>query len=86
MAYTEDDIYQQLKETADKLFELDASAIVPEARLYEDLDIDSIDAVNMIIELRNKTGKPIPAEKFREARTIEDVVLVTLSVLNDSTS
>ena len=82
MNYTEDTIYIQLRKTMAKLFELESNVIVPEARLYEDLDIDSIDAVNMIIELRRETGKPIPAEQYRGARTVADVVQITLDVLN----
>ena len=82
MNYTEDTIYSQLKQIMDKLFEVDASDIVANARLYEDLDIDSIDAVNMIIELRRITGKQIPAERYREAKTVADVVSVTVDVLN----
>ncbi len=61
-------------EAMERLFEIEASALVPEARLYEDLDIDSIDSVNLIIELRRITGRDIPAEHFREARTVGDVM------------
>lgn len=82
MTYTEEKINEQLRETMGKLFELDASNITSEARLYEDLDIDSIDAVNMIIELRRETGEPIPAERYRGARTVADVVRITYDVLN----
>ncbi len=56
-----------------RLFEVDESALQREARLYEDLDIDSIDSVNLIIELRKRTGRDIPAEHFREVRTVGDV-------------
>ncbi|MFK7859949.1 MAG: acyl carrier protein [Granulosicoccus sp.] len=82
MNYTEDTIHEQLKQIVGKLFEVDAADVVAEARLYEDLDIDSIDAVNMIIELRRITGQQIPAERFREARTVADVVRTTVDVLN----
>lgn len=74
MLQSEEEIYQQLRQTMEKMFDLEADEIVASARLYEDLDVDSIDAVNMIIELRRVTGKPIPAERFREARTVGDVV------------
>lgn len=86
MNYTEETVYQQLKETMGKLFDLDAVEVVADARLYEDLDIDSIDAVNMIIELRRQTGKPIPAELYRGARTVADVVRISVDVLNDRTA
>lgn len=84
MSHTEESIYLQLRATMGKLFEVDASNIVADARLYEDLDIDSIDAVNLIIELRRETARPIPAELYREARTVADVVRITLDVLNDN--
>lgn len=66
-----------------RLFELEASALVPEARLYEDLDIDSIDSVNLIIELRRRTGREIPAEHFREVRTVGDVLATLERLLSD---
>jgi acyl carrier protein len=57
-----------------ELFELDESRITPEARLYEDLEIDSIDAIDLIDRLRQVTGKKIPAERFRSVRTIDDLL------------
>ena len=57
-----------------ELFEVDASRVTPEARLYEDLEIDSIDAIDLIDRLRQVTGRKIPAERFRSVRTIGDLV------------
>jgi acyl carrier protein len=56
------------------LFEVDASRVTPEARLYEDLEIDSIDAIDLIDRLREVTGRKIPAERFRSVRTVDDLV------------
>ena len=86
MNYTEESVYLQLRQTMGKLFDLDAVDVVADARLYEDLDVDSIDAVNMIIELRRQTGKAIPAERYREARTVADVVEISVDVLNNQTA
>lgn len=57
-----------------EMFEMDADAITLEARLYEDLDFDSIDAVDMIVRLKEMTGKMVKPEDFKSARTINDVV------------
>jgi acyl carrier protein len=57
-----------------ELFEVDASRVTPEARLYEDLEIDSIDAIDLIDRLRQVTGRKIPAERFRSVRTIGDLI------------
>lgn len=56
------------------IFELDAADIVPEAKLYEDLDIDSIDAVDLLIDLKKRINVDISSEQFNQVETIGDVV------------
>ena len=70
----QDKIYQEVSTLLTKLFEIDPDAITPEARLYEDLELDSIDAVDMIVHLQKKTGKKIKPEEFKAVRTVQDVV------------
>jgi len=84
MALSEQEIYAHLRDTIWQLFEIDRDKVVESARLYDDLDIDSIDAVNLIIELKRITGIPIHAEKFREARTIGNVVVIISDILRES--
>jgi acyl carrier protein len=55
-------------------FELDANEITPEASLYEELDLDSIDAVDLVIKLQQLTGKKIQPDEFKAVRTVDDVV------------
>jgi len=50
-------------------FEIDAEAITPEANLYEELDLDSIDAVDLVIKLQQLTGKKIQPDEFKSVRT-----------------
>ena len=71
-----------LQEAMERLFELPPERIVPTARLYEDLDIDSIDAVNLVIELRRMSGRQIGAEHFKDVRTVADVDAVLARVLD----
>lgn len=56
------------------VFEIDPQDITPEARLYEDLELDSIDAIDMIVHLQKKIGKKIKPEEFKTVRTVQDVV------------
>lgn len=56
------------------MFELDRAAITMQSNLYEDLDIDSIDAVDLAVKLKQLTGKRLSPEVFKEIRTIEDIV------------
>lgn len=55
-------------------FEIDAEDITPEASLYQELDLDSIDAVDLVIKLQQMTGKKIKPEEFKAVRTVNDVV------------
>ena len=67
-------IYQEVCGLLTRLFEIDPQDITPEARLYEDLELDSIDEVYMIVHLQKKTGKKINTETFKSVRTVQDVV------------
>ena len=67
-------IQQEVTTVLVNLFELDPADITPEAHLYTDLDIDSIDAVDLVVELKKMTGKKIKPEDFKNVRTVEDVV------------
>ncbi|CAI2480550.1 Acyl carrier protein [Serratia liquefaciens] len=68
------EIYLQIQELLVKLFELDADDIKPESRLYEELELDSIDAVDLVVHLQKTTGKKIKPEMFKSVRTVQDVV------------
>ncbi|MDO9269614.1 MAG: acyl carrier protein [Methylobacter sp.] len=78
-----EEILTAIKEIMVEMFEMDEQAITLEARLYDDLDFDSIDAVDMIVRLKEMTGKSIKAEDFKTARTIGDVVEAVYKMLND---
>ena len=69
-----EDIYNKIVEIMVDLFELDSADISEDARLYDDLDIDSIDAVDLVVELKSYTGKKIAPEEFKSVRTVKDVV------------
>jgi acyl carrier protein len=56
------------------MFDLDPALLTENARLYDELDIDSIDAVDLMVELTNYTGKKVTPEDFRNVRTIGDIV------------
>jgi len=78
-----EEILTVIKEIMVEMFEMDEQAITLEARLYEDLDFDSIDAVDMIVRLKEMTGKSVKPEDFKTARSIGDVVEAVYKMLND---
>lgn len=67
-------IFQEVSALLTKLFDIDPQDIKPEARLYEELELDSIDAVDMIVHLQKKIGKKIKPDIFKQVRTVQDVV------------
>jgi acyl carrier protein len=78
-----DDILQVIKQIMLEMFEIEEELVTLEARLSEDLDFDSIDAVDMIVKLKEVTGKAVKAEDFKNARTINDVVEAVYQLIND---
>jgi len=71
---TQEEILLTIRQLMMEMFELAPEDIVLNANLRQDLDIDSIDAVDLMVRLRDITGKRINPEDFKNARTIQDVV------------
>lgn len=71
---TKEDIYQELVTILADDFEVDSDDINLEANLYTDLDLDSIDTVDLVIKLQEMTGKSVNPETFKAVRTMQHVV------------
>lgn len=71
---TKEDIYNKVVEILAETFKLDPGLIRPEANLYTELDIDSIDAIDLLVKLQQISGKRMKPEAFKSARTVQDVV------------
>lgn len=78
---TNDEIYRHIVDILVKLFELDGAEITPHSKLFEELDLDSIDAVDMFVEIHALTGRRIEADVARKVRTVQDVVDLVASEL-----
>lgn len=79
---TRDDIQNKITRVLVDLFELEDIDITLESRLYEDLDIDSIDAVDLMVELKKLTGKKIKPEDFKSVRSLGDIVDAVEGLMN----
>lgn len=73
-ALSREQIFAELQRELCALFELKPEQIMPNARLYDDLDLDSIDAVDLAVRLQELTKKRIKPDQFKAVRTVEDVV------------
>ncbi|MGV8860989.1 MAG: acyl carrier protein [Pseudomonas sp.] len=79
---TREDIFDTLRSALVELFELEPERVNLQANLYQDLEIDSIDAVDLIDHIKRKTGKKIAAEDFKAVRTVNDVVEAVYRLVN----
>lgn len=77
-----DEILTLLKTLISEMFEIPPDKISLTASLYQDLDIDSIDAVDLMVKLREVTGRRIQPEDFKSARTVQDVVDTIFNLYN----
>jgi acyl carrier protein len=71
---SKEEIYPWLVDVLHEMFEIDKAKITAQANLYTDLDIDSIDAVDLAVRLKQQTGKRLQPEVFKTVRTVQDVV------------
>ena len=67
---SKEEIYPLVVDTLHEMFELDRAKITLEANLYTDLDIDSIDAVDLVVKLNQLTGKRLQPDDFKSVRTV----------------
>ncbi len=82
---TREEIFAALQAALVELFELDAADIRLESNLYEDLEIDSIDAIDLIDHIKRQTGRKIAAEEFKTVRSVGDIVEAVYRLINSET-
>ena len=70
----QEEIFEILKSALVQLFEIDEAKITPQTRIYEDLQIDSIDAIDLIDHFNRKTAHRLLPEDFKNVKTLEDIV------------
>jgi acyl carrier protein len=78
---TDAEILDRLRAILRETFEIDPATVAPEAHLYEQLGLDSIDAVDLAIKVQELTGERIKPEDFKTVRTVADVVTAVQTLL-----
>lgn len=76
-------ILEMLRSAFAELFEIDPARIVPQARLADDLGIDSIDAVDLMERVQRVTGRKVTPENFRAVHTVGDLVQAIERLVRD---
>lgn len=73
---SEEIVLTNLREWMEELFEIEPADIQLESNLYSDLYVDSIDAIDLVVKIKELTGKQVKPEDFKNVRTVQDVVVV----------
>ena len=80
---TKNELFDRIVTILHDSFEIEPARITPEARLYDDLDIDSIDAVDLIVQLKALLGRSLQPDAFKSVRTVQDIVDVLYGLIRD---
>ncbi|RZJ26487.1 MAG: acyl carrier protein [Brevundimonas sp.] len=67
-------IYSEIKDYLVSAFDVPRDLITPDADLVEQLNLDSIDAIDLMVQLKEITGRKVEPDEFRGIRTINDVL------------
>lgn len=76
---TRDDLYAEIADYLATAFEVPRELITPDADLVEKLNLDSIDAIDLMVRLQEITGRKVAPEQFKSVRTINDVLVLAQS-------
>ena len=79
---TEQEVEKQIVDILVADFEIDAAKLKPETNLFTELDLDSIDAVDLVVRLQQATGKKVNPEDFKQIRTLGDVTQAVRKLVN----
>jgi acyl carrier protein len=81
MVMSEDELFVKLRDVLSDSFELDPESIRLDSHLFKDLGLDSIDAVELAIQLQELTGRRVTPQEFKDVRTVSDVVAALQKLL-----
>lgn len=71
---TRAEVQDQVVSMMSEMFELSPEQLKPEAKLFEELDLDSIDAIDMVVKLQEMTGRRVNDAALKKVRTVKDVI------------
>jgi len=79
---TDAEIEQKIRNILVEEFECDPARLKTDTNLFTELDLDSIDAVDLVVRLQQEIKKKVEPEDFRQIRTLGDVVAAVSKLLN----
>lgn len=78
---TDAEILERIRVIFNENFAIEPERVTPSAHLFEELDLDSIDAVDLAVKLQEMTGRRIKPEEFKAVRTVGDVIAAVKTLI-----
>ena len=72
--------FDTIKKDLIDIFEIEADTIQADAKLMDDLGLDSIDGVDMMVRLQERIGQKITPEQFENVQTVDDIVELVVTM------
>lgn len=82
---TRDEILSELQSSLKEMFDIDPKDVTPQANLRDDLDLDSIDAIDLAVRLKTLLGRRVELSVLKELRTVQDVIVLIEQETNKPT-
>lgn len=84
---TEQEIIDKTNKVFEESFEIEPERLVPEAHIFTDLGLDSLDIVDLVVALQSSFGVKIRnEEKVRDIRTLQDIYQFISVIKNDESA
>ena len=79
---TSEEIFNDLKIILSKEFEVEDELITLEASFYDEMGLDSLDAIDLVVNISDKYNIDIGNKAIEETKTIQQLIDAILNKLN----
>ncbi|HRK63780.1 MAG TPA: acyl carrier protein [Terricaulis sp.] len=69
-------MFSQIADYLVSSFDVPRDLITPDADLVDQLNLDSIDAIDLMVRIQEITGRKVSPDEFKTVRTINDVLIL----------
>ena len=84
---TEREIAKMVNEILEEYFEIERERLLPEMNIFEDLELDSLDIVDLVVAMQKKFNVRIrDDERIKSIRTLEDIYRFVLALQKEGVS
>jgi acyl carrier protein len=81
---TREEIEKTINHVFEESFEIEPERLVPEANIFLDLGLDSLDTVDLVVAIQKKFGVQVrDDERVRSIRTLGDVYQFIETIYNE---